>query len=741
MLEWRIIRVMESFKLTNKKNITITRDSESGVPRVHASTEEDLYFGNGYMQARDRGMQMVLTRIIGQGRLSEVVESSDEALKSDLYFRKMNWRGDAPRIVSTLPEKTARLAKAWCDGVNEAFNRKLPWEFRMLAHRPDPWRIEDSILIFRMMGFLSLQQTQLEAERILIELVQTGVSDARLKEMFPGLLDNLDRELIGKIQMGDRLVPGTLSGVRLFPGMTASNNWAVAGSKTKSKKPMMACDPHMEIARLPAIWQEMVLELGDHYLVGAGIPGFPGIFMGRNSHVSWGGTYSFMDSVDSWVEECREGKAKRRTGKNKTEWARFRERWETIKRKRKDDHHVTFYENEHGVLDGNPLEPGHYLATRWASGQETGAVSLGIMFDLLRMDSVEQGMELLSRMETSWNWVLSDKAGNIGFQMSGLMPIRGGSGSGFLPQPGWDATNDWHGFVEPDQLPRSFNPPEGFVVTANNNLNSLGGANPVNMSGGIYRSRRLESVLRHAKEIGYEDFRNLQYDDYSLQAEKYMQIVRPLLPENEHGKILLEWDCRYKASSEGAWLFEKFYRNLIEEVFGQDPGGLEVVRHILDETSFFVSFFANFDRILLSKKSVWFGNQDRDTYYIKALERTLTGTIRKRSSDARLMMVNLFFGGKFPRFMRVDRGPFAIGGGRATPAQFQVFKSEGKPSAYGSAYRMVVDMNEVGIYSNLPGGPEDRPFTKHYVSDLHNWLTGVYKNLRPGGTVPSDGGE
>ena len=43
----------------------------------------------------------------------------------------------------------------------------------------------------------------------------------------------------------------------------------------------------------------------------------------------------------------------------------FNERKEVIKRKKKDNYQITFYENELGVLDGNPYETGFYLLTKW----------------------------------------------------------------------------------------------------------------------------------------------------------------------------------------------------------------------------------------------------------------------------------------------------------------------------------------------------------------------------------------
>ncbi len=59
-------------------------------------------------------------------------------------------------------------------------------------------------------------------------------------------------------------------------------------------------------------------------------------------------------------------------------------------------------------------------------------------------------MALLKNVETSWNFVLADKEGNISYQMSGLMPRRRIGISSFVPLPVWEKKNDWQGFENPD---------------------------------------------------------------------------------------------------------------------------------------------------------------------------------------------------------------------------------------------------------------------------------------------------
>src|SRR5262249_48370072 len=159
-----------------------------------------------------------------------------------------------------------------------------------------------------------------------------------------------------------------------LPRMMASNNWVVAGAKTASGKPFLCNDPHLEINRLPPIWYEVVMRCtnaGPKYAMGASFPGLPGIAIGRTPDLAWGVTYAFMDCIDPWGEECGEGKYRRIN-----DWLPWEQGGEVIRRKKSPPVEVIYYENPHGVLDGNPNEAGYYLASRWSCRDETGAAAL-----------------------------------------------------------------------------------------------------------------------------------------------------------------------------------------------------------------------------------------------------------------------------------------------------------------------------------------------------------------------------
>lgn len=702
----------------------IGRDAH-GVAHIRAGHRIDAFWAQGYVHGRDRGLQLLLMRILGKGRSCELLEDSDALFALDRFFRRMNWRGHTDAQLKLLTAEERLILEAYCDGINAAL-KKSPWELKLLGYSPEPWHPEDSLMMTRMVGYLTLAQSQGEIERLLIEMVQAGVPQTHLEALFPGLLGGLDRDLLQRVRLQERIVPPELLWQLPAPRMMASNNWVVAGTKTVSGKPILANDPHLEVNRLPNVWYEVVMEMGGRFAVGGSMPGFPGVLIGRNSDLAWGATYAFVDALDSWVEKCREGRFYRE-GEG---WKPFRQRKEVIGRKKRGTEEIIFYENDHGVLEGDPHQEGYYVSSRWAPG-DGGAHTISSVLSLLEASTVEMGMELVRKIETAWSFVFADTRGNIGFQMSGRVPRRREGVSGLVPLPGWIPDNDWQGYQPPEDLPHAFNPREGYLVTANHDLNAYGNIHPINMAMGSYRADRIAFLLQQSDQWTVNDMFRVQYDVYSLQAERFMKHLRPLLPDTPNGRLLKTWDFHYDADSRGAFLFEQFYKELFRQVFGRGGMGESVVDHLARETGVFVDFFANFDRILLSEQSVWFAGESRRSIYRRAWEAIATLTPRRWGEVQSFTLSHMLFGGKLPRCLGFDRGPLQGIGNRATIHQGQLYRSAGRVTTFMPSYRFVTDLEDTCLYSNLAGGPSDRRFSRWYCSELELWKNGIYKKLQP----------
>ena len=110
------------------------------------------------------------------------------------------------------------------------------------------------------------------------------------------------------------------------------------------------------------------------------------------------------------------------------------------------------------------------------------------------------------------------------------------------------------------------------IVTANQDLNHLGRANPINAPMGDYRARRIAQLLGERDDHDVDSFRAIQMDTYSIQAAEFLDVLRPLLGTGLVADALRAWDCRYELESVGATAFEMFYAELLVEMFGPACG-------------------------------------------------------------------------------------------------------------------------------------------------------------------------
>ena len=705
---------------------TVTRDSH-GVPHIDADSEAALYRGLGWAHGSDRPLQVLLTRMAGWGRLAEHLPGAD-LLAADVAFRRMGLHVGADEQVQQMAPDARDLVLAYCEGINDALGNRAPWELQLFGiRRVEPWTPADCVVLARLVGFVGLAQSQGEMERLLVQLVRAGVPHQHLAELFPRGLDGLDEGLVAGVEPGEPLVPPEVRWLPFVPRPTASNNWAVCPSRTRSGRALLSGDPHLEL-RLPAIWSEVVGTWQDRWVVAATMPGLPGFLVGRTDRLAWSPTYAFMDATDSWVEECRAGSVRRDVDGVPT-WVPAARRVETINVRRGPPTRLVVHETDRGILDADPNLDGHHLSTRWSGGGGGGA-SMEAVVNLLRAGDVDAGRQAIGRLEMAFNWLLADSAGSIGYQMSGLLPLRARPDSGLVPQPAWDPSTAWQGFAEVEDLPRDKDPECGYLVTANNDLNHLGRMAPSTLPMGSSRAARIAESLASNQQWTVSDSQRLQVDLVSKHAIGYLEVLRPLLGDGANERILSAWDATYSVDSVGATLFERWYRGLVQDVFGGVLGP-EVVEYLQTETGIIADFSNAVDGVLLRERSAWFGDARREEIYSRVAARTLPGAVEPWGDTRPMTARHLLFGGTPLARLGYDRGPFPLPGGRGTVQQGQVYRSEGRETSFLPTLRFVTDFAEDQAHTALAGGPSDRVRSRWYASGFEDWRAGRLKTLRP----------
>ncbi len=713
-------------KLQGQDSAVTIKRNKYGIPEITALTMRDAAFAMGWVQCNDRQLQIMLTRTILEGRSSEKIAHNTALIESDKHIRGLNLYPDIEEQKQRIEGPVLEILESHAAGINRYLETGgTVFELKLARYKPEPWHVFDTMMLAKIFTYFGLTDVQGNMEKLIVEMIQNNIDEKRIKELFPYITEKIDVELLKKIKFAPPIIPDATAWLSIIPRITGSNNWAVAGKLSKSGEPIICGDPHLEVNRMPALWHEVVIKLPDNTIKGFALPGTPLIVIGRNNNIAYSPTYSFMDMIDFRIEECKNGKYKR--GKS---WVPFDVRQEIIRTKKGKEIKINFYENEHGILEGDPFKEGFYLVRSWSAAQGCGAAEINVTCNIMTTANVRDAMKLYRDLDAaSFNFVIADTSGNIGMQMSGRLFNRPKGISGLIPLPGWEKKYNTRGFVPKNRLPREYNPSSGIIVTANQDVNHLGECNPINLPMASYRADRITQLLKGRKHCDVEYMKDIQYDLYSLQAEKFMEILTPLIPDSENGIILKEWDCRYNEESKGAMLFEEVYISILRVFFGDNGIGRDTVNYLLKETSIFNDYYGNFDNIIFRKKSAWYKNNSRDKLLTMAINEGLNCTAIPYGSTRMIYFKHLFFADKISPIFGFDYGPISLPGNRATITQGQIFNIAGRTTTFSPSCRIIADMASKEMYTNTTGGNSDRRFSRWYNNNMKEWIEGRYKTI------------
>ncbi|HET8644890.1 MAG TPA: penicillin acylase family protein, partial [Vicinamibacteria bacterium] len=452
--------------------------------------------------------------------------------------------------------------------------------------------------------------------------------------------------------------------------------------------------------------------------------------MGRTREVSFGFTYGFMDTCDYFVEEVEGGRSRESEGQ-----APLTRRTERVLRRQHEPVDLTVLGTARGTLESPPrareVEDGLYLSRAWSNHLSGAAPTLDALVRLLRARTAAQAQAAVRDVTVSCNWVLADREGHIAYQQSGPLPRR--RHSGLYPVPAWRPDLAWEGLEPATSLSSWSDPAEGVIVTANDEHNPAGGPLVVNACMGGYRAQRIAELLARRERHTAADMMAIQCDLHSKQAERFLSVLRPLLPPSTAADILRAWDLRYDAASPGATAFEEVYAELLREVFGRRLLGEEAWRVIADETILLTDYFHLFDDVLLEGGPEWFAPEGREALFARVLDQVLGGrdaaAVPAWGQRRTITMTNVFFQGRLPHWMGFDRRGLVLEGGRATVVQGGLFRMHGRTTTFAPSWRYVADLGRDEALTVLAGGPSESRFSRHYDTDVADWQAGRYKRL------------
>jgi penicillin G amidase len=733
---------MQSLHLKHaRRRLEAFRD-ENGVPHITASSWRAALYGLGYLHALDRPTQMLFARALASGRSAELIADKPELMETDRFFRRVGLHLLLDDEVRRLDDRTFGDVTAYCEGVNDGLHesgRSLPmWA---TGFRPEPWNQQAVLLIGNLLSYGGLAVGQQQNERLLLELIQTGIDDSRLRELFSPLLDRVNLELLRRVRIASQLSDDAIELITDLPRLAGSNAWVVSPSRSATGHALLASDPHLEINRLPAIWYEAVLKWDGQYVMGASLPGCPLFGVGRTERLSWGVTYMKGDAIDYFIEDCRPGGTTGWQYRRGQEWRDFQLRPEVIQHKSGQSETLRVFHNPQGILESDPAGAGagYYLSFSWIGNSAGASRSIATWLDLIGSRSTADAMEVaLECPQPTLSWVFADVDGHIGLQGGGWIPKRNPANSGLHPVPAWDEANHWRGRLENYYLPHIYDPPEGFIATANENINVPGEPMIVTMPVPDYRKRRIVERLRDLPHATIEDMEKLQYDVISVQARELLAIFLPHLPASPLKSRLAKWNYSYDPASTEATLFAKLYRYVLLEIFGEAPhregGGIGWRRmlYLSSRFGFSTMVLTCIDRLLKEENARWWTGRDKGALIRRAAEKLADEPDVPWGEFNSFHFVNRFIGNRrMGRYLGFDTRQMPMPGCHATPFQGHLLTTAKRETTFSPSYHFVTDLGTSEAWTNLPGGPSESRFSPFYKNDIVRWQTGTYKRLVP----------
>ncbi|REJ78411.1 MAG: penicillin acylase family protein [Acidobacteria bacterium] len=716
-----------------KEEVIVRRDSRS-VPYIEAQNDSDLYFAQGYETARDRLWQMDLLRRVASGRLSELFGRA--VLSQDERWRRYGFKQTAEDSLDKMGPGLRNALNDYARGVNAYIKTAveddlLPIEFKVLQYRPGEWKPSDTMIIGKILAeslsttwrhdieALKAQSLPEEKREELLNVVnprdvvlfgkdggeQGESKKAKVKKAASALNISGDEiETLEDLAEADSQVrKDSLEFVGLYAEeLAASNNWVISGKRTLDGKPILANDPHLRPGA-PGIWYLTNLSAPGVKVSGVTFPGVPGVVLGHNENFAWGATNVGPDVQDLVFEEFND-KGEYRT---ETGWSKPKLRKEAINVRKgigpeTEPLEIEVVETRNGPIVGD--HENRKYALKWTA-RDPSNQEFEAFFLLNRAKDWNGFKQALSTYGGPMqNFIYADTDGNIGWYAAGKVPLRK-AGDGSVPYDGKTGDGEWTGYIPFEELPNLFNPPSGFIVTANQRIvgTDYKYQELTRQFAAPWRARRIYDLLNANTKITMNDVSDIQHDVFDIPLSEFArEVVRRGRLKKDTADLLKGWDGRITYDSKAAEVADSIHQCVIGAMARANP-----------DASIFWLRDRVFQNALASNDKKWLpeGTAGYDDLISKCDSGVANAKTWGESNPAVFshpLTAAPLIGGQFKvSYTTVDGSRFTPNVGAAVS-----MRHISKPGAWDET-RFVLPLGQSGI----PGSP-------HWTDQFEHWRTG-----------------
>lgn len=713
----------------------IIRRDRHGIPLIEAEHDRDEAFGIGFCQGQDRAFQLEILHRVARGSVAELIGPA--AVPVDRLARRIGFYRSAREQLALIDSDLRDNLDAYAAGVN-AGRSIVPHEMALVGGTLAPWDAADCLAIAKVLSFKLAANW--DAELMRLKVLTSDGPDAlraidhtfalsgasRESPLFPAspgaarppAIDPLGA-LVG--QAVDRLAQDMMEFLKWAGGGSGSNNWAIAPTRTKTGRPILANDPHLD-ASLPSHWYLVATRTPGHAVAGASLVGGPVVLAGHNGHIGWGLTAGLIDNTDLFVEEVDAQRQQVRFGSG---WQDCRVIEETIAVK-----------GALAVVERVLITPrGPVISPILADTPQ----SISLCAVWLQPAKV-RGLFTLSKAR-NWeslrtecrfwpvaaqNLAYADTTGAIGWQMIGAAPLRK-KGHGLLPMLGADPEAGWYESGLPfEELPHRLSPSCGWIATANNRQPPEG-QGPYLGSDFIdgYRATTIAVVLESRHDWDIASTMRLQMDQYTAawnELRPFVLALEDVPPE------LRTWDGIASADSRGATVYELWLTSMIRRVakrFAPKSWEWVVGKSLTALTPYNFGCFRRTSHLvglLRTQADAW--REEMQAALREANHSLPWGEVRQLVIRHPLTRAGGWLGWLMGKMFNL--GPVPCGGDADVINQAAVLPlAPLAPAINIASMRMVLD---VGAWQNsrwvLPGGQSGNPLSPHYDDLFPLWQRG-----------------
>jgi penicillin G amidase len=726
-----------------------------GVPHIYAKNNRDAFFSFGFVQAQERLFQMEVLRRVSAGRLAEIF--GKELIPTDHFFRALNLSGHADFLADNYQKNTDVDIKICVDsylqGINEYINREsYPPEFKLLGITPDPFTVKDIYLIAGYIAFSFTEAVRTDPNLNFIKnkygnnyLAALGIDTTNINGSNPTQIsDSIVSDNLYKLaSLSNSLPIGIWSG---------SNAIVIDASHSTSGHVLFENDTHIKFQQ-PSVWYEAHINSPDYEVYGNYLAGLPFPLIGHNRSITWGLTMFENDDLNFYRETILSDNTYLHNGKEK----KINVRSEVIKIKDQADTVVVIKSTVHGPLVNHILD-------NWGSEENGSAISLwwiytklngdaiDVTYDLSSAQNIDEARSAASKMTApGLNVIYGDTVGNIASWSAGKIPyFRAGLDTRFILD-GESGNDDLLGFHPFEMNPCIENPPEGYIISANQRPQSH--SFPIE---GYYapphRYQRLQSLIGSRTDLSAGDLKSISLDNMSskhklLSDSLVVTILNNINIEDFNNKersalmYLKNWDGKHDLTDIAPVIYYRTLSNVLEKTMKDELG--EEVYSIFVNTHFFKSSCKSF---LCDPQNPWW--DVKDTQEVETREQIIISAFKKTIDELTHLfgtnIENWTWGGihtlehvhpigkKAPFNHIFNVGPLAAPGGLETinNASFKLESSGRIKVTYGPAMRIVVDMKDPSLgWSINPTGQSGHFLSRHYSDQAAMFISGKFRYM------------